>query len=246
MLSKIKSYGLMGLNGYPVQVEVDVSGGLPSYDTVGLSDASVRESKERVRAAIKNSGFEYPLGRITVNLAPADMRKEGSVYDLAIALGILAATEQVPKEQAERHMLLGELALDGSVRGIAGILPMVIGAYNEKIHSVILPHENAMEGSYFEGVEILPAASLRDVADFLNGRLELKPYPAHVWDSTQTVFSSDFADIKGQRGAKRAAEIAVAAGTTCCLSARQAAAKPCLRAAYLQFCPSSLLKKRWK
>ena len=127
MLAKIKSYGLYGLDGFMVTVEVDVSNGLTACDIVGLPDAAVRESRERVRAAIKNSGYTFPIGRVTVNLAPADRKKEGSIYDLAIALGILAATEQIPHELPD-YVYMGELALDGSVRGINGLLPMVISA----------------------------------------------------------------------------------------------------------------------
>ena len=152
MLSRIKSYGLMGLAGFSVTVEADVSGGVPAYETVGLPDAAVRESKERVRAAIKNSGFVYPVGRITVNLAPADMRKEGSFYDLPIAIGLLTATGQIKQEQADKYMFIGELALDGTVRSIPGVLPMIIGAYKDGITKAVVPEENAAEAAYIEGI----------------------------------------------------------------------------------------------
>ena len=142
MLSRIKSYGLIGLNGYAVTVEIDVSGGMPAYETVGLPDAAVRESKERVRAAIKNSGFTYPIGRITVNLAPADMKKEGSIYDLPIALGIISATGQL-KGPMPDYIYLGELALDGSIRGIHGLLPMVISASAQGYDTFVVPAANA-------------------------------------------------------------------------------------------------------
>ena len=163
MLSRIKSYGLIGLNGYAVTVEIDVSGGMPAYETVGLPDAAVRESKERVRAAIKNSGFTYPIGRITVNLAPADTRKEGSFYDLPIAIGLLTATGQIDQKRADEYMFLGELALDGTVRSIPGVLPMVIGAYKDGITKAFLPEDNAAEASYVEGVKIAAAHDLKGV-----------------------------------------------------------------------------------
>ena len=210
MLSKIKSYGLMGIDGFAVSVEVYVSGGVPAYDTVGLPDAAVRESKERVRAAIRNSGFAFPMQRITVNLAPADLRKEGSVYDLPVAVGLLAAMGQIQNDTfAEEYLFLGELALDGALRGVAGILPMVIGAYGQGVRKVIVPAENAAEASYIAGVSVYAAETLKDVVDFLNGSAALAPVPARKWDKTKLSYPMDFADIKGQQGAKRAAEIAV-------------------------------------
>ncbi len=212
MLSRITSYGLMGLEGFLVTVEVDSGGSFPAFELVGLPDAAVRESRERVHSAIRNSGFTYPTGRVTVNLAPADMRKEGSVYDLPIAVGILAATGQVEQRATEGYMFLGELALDGSVRPVAGILPMVIGAYKEHVASVALPLENAAEASYIEGVRVVPAKSLAALAAMLKGGEPLEVYPSRKWDRAKIIYASDFSDIKGQQGAKRAAEIAVAGG----------------------------------
>ncbi len=212
MLSRITSYGLVGLEGFLVSVEVDSGGSFPAFELVGLPDAAVRESKERVHSAIRNSGFTYPTGRVTVNLAPADMRKEGSVYDLPIAVGILAATGQLPQDAAEGKMFLGELALDGSVRPVAGILPMVIGAYGEHVSSVVLAEENAAEASYIEGVQVIPAKNLRTLVAMLKGGVPLEVYPTRKWDKAKLIFASDFSDIKGQQGAKRAAEVAVAGG----------------------------------
>ncbi|MBQ7113488.1 MAG: YifB family Mg chelatase-like AAA ATPase [Clostridia bacterium] len=213
MLAKIKSYGLMGIEGFAVSVEAYVSRGMPAYDTVGLPDAAVRESKERVRAAIRNSGFEFPVQRVTVNLAPADLRKEGSVYDLPIAIGLLAATEQIaPSPLLEECLFLGELALDGTLRGVPGILPMVIGAYGQGIRKVILPRENAAEASYIEGVEVYAAENLRQITAFLGGEPTLTKEKTRTWDSASIAYSMDFADIRGQQGAKRAAEIAAAGG----------------------------------
>lgn len=213
MLAKIKSYGLMGIEGFAVSVEVYVSQGLPAYDTVGLPDAAVRESKERVRAAIRNSGFDFPTQRVTVNLAPADLRKEGSVYDLPIAVGLLAATGQIKTQPLlEESLFLGELALDGTLRGVAGILPMVIGAYGQGIKKIILPRENAAEASYIDGVEVYAAENLRDIVDFLSGKPSLSKEKTRTWDSEKIFYPMDFADIRGQQGAKRAAEIAAAGG----------------------------------
>ena len=213
MLSKIKSYGLMGMEGFPVMVEVYVSNGLPSYDTVGLPDAAVRESRERVRAAIRNSGLEFPAKRVTVNLAPADLRKEGSMYDLPIAIGLLAATEQIQNDAlAQECLFLGELALDGTVRGVSGVLPMVIGAYAQGVRKVVVPLENAKEASLIAGVRVYAAETLKRVVDFLNGVEPLPVVPTCKWDRTKVSYPMDFADIKGQQGAKRAAEIAVAGG----------------------------------
>ncbi len=212
MLASIQSYGLNGINGFAVQVQVDIANGLPSYETVGLPDAAVRESRERVRAAIKNSGFAFPVSRITINLAPADMRKEGSVYDLPIAVGILEAAGQIAADSAKDMLFLGELALDGSIRAIDGVLPMVIDAYAHGCKTIVLPQGNAEEAAYITGATILPVQSLRQVVDCLRGNEAFKPYQNKAWDAQSVVHSTDFCEIKGQQGAKRAAEIAVAGG----------------------------------
>ncbi|MEG1547878.1 MAG: YifB family Mg chelatase-like AAA ATPase [Clostridia bacterium] len=211
MLAKVNSYGLNGLNGIAITVEVDVSGGLPSYETVGLPDAAVRESKERVRAAIRNSNFDFPMSRITVSLAPADMRKEGSIYDLPIAVGILAATGQIDKQRLDR-IILGELALDGGVREIAGVLPMMIGARAEGKTHVVLPAGNAAEAAYVEDLNIIPVTTLSQLTAFLNRQQDIEQYPFIPWDKHGVTYQTDFSDIKGQQGAKRAAQVAVAGG----------------------------------
>lgn len=206
------SFGLNGLNGFPVLVEADVSNGIPAYETVGLPDAAVRESRERVRAAVKNSGLEFPASRITVSLAPADLKKEGSVYDLPIAIGVLAATGQVPQSAVGNAVFLGELALDGAVRPVNGIMPMVIGAYGSGAKRIFLPAQNAAEAAYVEGVEILPLGSLSEAAAYLRGKTELVPAKRHVWSASEMKYGADFSEIRGQQGAKRAAEVAVAGG----------------------------------
>lgn len=212
MLSRINSFGLAGLDGFSVTVEADVSGSFPAFEMVGLPDAAVRESRERVHSAIRNSGFTYPMGRIIINLAPADQKKEGSIYDLPIAVGILTASGQLEPERAEGLMFMGELALDGAIRPISGILPMVIGAFAEGFSAMVLPEENAAEASYIDGIKIIPAHDLRSTVDMLSGRDRLAVYPTRKWSGKDIRYTSDFADIRGQQGAKRAAEVAVAGG----------------------------------
>ena len=204
MLSKVKSFGLSGLEGFMVTVEVDVSASLPACEIVGLPDAAVRESKERVRSAIKNSGFDYPVGRITVNLAPADMKKEGSIYDLPIALGTISATGQL-KGPMPDYIYLGELALDGSIRGIHGLLPMVISASAQGYDTFVVPSANAPETSYISSVTAYGAASLKEAVDIINSKGSAVPWEKKQWSPKRISYHNDFEDIKGQYGAKRAA-----------------------------------------
>ena len=199
MLAKIHSFGLSGLLGFAVEVEVDVSPGLPAYDTVGLPDAAVRESRERVRSALRNSGFEFPMRRLTINLAPADMKKEGTLYDLPIALGILAATAQIPPESAEEYLFLGELALDGAVRGINGVLPMLISARESGIKKVIVPVENAAEAAHIGDISAYAVSSLSEAAALLRGQAEALPIARGEWKGEAAEGYTDFADIKGQQ-----------------------------------------------
>ncbi len=213
MLAKVKSCAIVGLEGATVEVEVDISPGLPSFIIVGLPDAAVQEAKERVRSAIRNSSFTFPMKRIVVNLAPADLKKAGPAYDLPIAVGILLASEQVYADVSQA-LLLGELSLDGSLRHTNGILPMVALAHQEGASSVIVPETDAKEASLIEGVKILPFTSLAQLVSYLRGEV---PPPEYKTDRVQEYIPpdqgvADLAYIKGQEHAKRALEIAAAGG----------------------------------
>lgn len=210
MLAKLNSYGLNGIEGCPISVEVDLSSGMQRVDTVGLPDNAVKESKERVRSAICNSGYSYPEMRVLVNLAPADIRKEGTVYDLPIALGILAARGMFPLNAADDHIIIGELALDGSLRSVTGVLPMVINAHERGFRHIMVPYENAEEASFFSDMTVIPVRTLIEACEHFKGKKIIPPFPHLEWNSHKTVYSHDFAVIKGQQHAKRAAEIAVA------------------------------------
>ena len=209
MLAKVESYGLVALNGYPVTVETDIAAGLPNYETVGLPDTAVKESRERVHAAIRHSGFAFPAARITVNLAPADLKKEGSVYDLPIALSILEANGDL-KPTPKGMIVLGELALDGTVRPISGILPMLIDAYDKGYTVFYVPKENAAEAAYIHGATVFPVESLAALVQHLRGETPIMPAEAKPFLGGTHSNAVDFAEIKGQGAAKRAAEIAVA------------------------------------
>ena len=212
MLARVMSHGLSGISGFPVAVEADLSGGLPAYDTVGLPDAAVRESRERVRAAVRNSGFTFPTAHITVSLAPTGMRKEGAVYDLPIAVALLAASGQIPHDAADGLVILGELALDGTVRPVAGVLPMAISAYAEGCRAIAVPAGNAAETAYLRDLNVLPVESLAQLVEHLRGQAAIEPCAPRDWSAAALTYGADFSDIKGQQGAKRAAEVAVAGG----------------------------------
>ena len=214
MLSIVNSYGLSGINGYIIKCEVDISNGLPGYDIVGLVGTSMKESKERVKSAIKNSALKYPIVKITVNLAPADTKKEGPLYDLPVALGILNATEQIPENCLDDYIVLGELGLDGSVRKINGVLPILISARLQGYKKVILPKDNSQEASFIEGMEIYGVSSLKETVDFLKGEKVIEPVKHSNYNeiSAKKRNSLDFKYVKGQATAKRALEIAAAGG----------------------------------
>ncbi len=209
MFARVWSATIAGIDGVPVRVEADVSGGLPGLEIVGLADPAVRESRHRVRSAIRNSGFEMPARRITINLAPADLHKDGSQMDLAVAAGILTASGQIPsRKSGENYLLLGELALDGSLRPVRGVLPMVLGL-PEGVQGVIIPWENAGEVSFLDGLNLLSAKSLGEVAAFLTGKSALPrvredtPPPSPPGERIV-----DTGEIRGQAVAKRALAVA--------------------------------------
>jgi magnesium chelatase family protein len=210
VLAKVYSCAVVGLEGMPVEVEVDISQGLPSFLIVGLPDAAVQESKERVRAAVKNSGANFPMKRLTVNLAPADLRKAGPAYDLPIAVGLLMASEQV-QGCVEGALFIGELGLDGALRHTDGVLPMVSIAKRHGIDTVYVPFEDAPEAGLVEGATVIPVRTLADLAAHLTGERPLPPYLAEApADGAEAVYPVDFQEIKGQEHVKRGLEVAAA------------------------------------
>jgi len=214
MLSIVNSTALSGLEGHLVRVEVDVTNGLPNFDLVGLPDISVKEARERVRSAVRNAGFEFPVKRITVNLAPADIKKEGSMYDLAMAVGILAATGQLDPVACGRYAFVGELSLNGGVRGVAGVLPNVLAACENGLFSVVVPRDNADEAALARGVEVFPVSSLNHLAGFLRGETDIPAHrvdPDTIWQPAAAT-AADLSAIRGQHTARRALEVAAAGG----------------------------------
>lgn len=205
---------VIGMESYPVSVEVDVSQGLPQFATVGLPDASVKESRDRIKAAIKNSGYSFPRSHVTVNLAPADIRKEGTGFDLPIAVGILAAEELVAEPALAGCLFIGELSLDGSVKGVRGILPAAFKARELGIRQVFVPLENAAEAAMVEGIRVYGIKTLPDVVEFLSGRETILPLclDTESFFRKQSRYDVDFSEIKGQKQATRALEIAAAGG----------------------------------
>ncbi len=208
MISLVESLGLNGISGYPVAVECFISSGLPAFEIVGLPDAAVKEARERVRAAIKNSGFKFPVSRITLNLAPANTKKSGTLYDLPILIGILAATEicRLPKQRAA---FLGELSLEGRLRPVNGVLPMTIAARRAGFETIYVPAANAREATLAGEIKVIPVQTVRQLVAHLKGETEIEP-EAPWTPEDDTLDLPDFADVKGQENVKRALEIAAA------------------------------------
>lgn len=214
MLSTVLSCGRQGIEGYCMRVEVDVRDGLPMVDVVGLPDAAVRESRERVRTAVKNSGFVFPIAQITVNLAPADIKKEGPWYDLPIALGILASSGQVPPESLHGVLVLGALSLDGSVGEVTGALPMLLAARKAGIQRALLPVDNARQCACLSGIDLYPIADLRAAVGFLRGTNSLDCLKQIDYEESneEAQNETDLSAMKGQYAARRALEIAASGG----------------------------------
>ena len=214
MLSKTICYGLEGIEGFPVIVETNLSKGKFTFDIVGLADTAIKESKERVLTAIKNSTIKFPAERIVINLAPAHKKKEGPMYDLSIAVGILSACSEISAEKASEYVILGELSLGGQVRRVNGILPILISARKDGYKKFILPEQNAKEAGYISGIEVYPVKNLSQVVEFLNGIEHIEPLKTENFFEIRDEFKNavDFKNIKGQASAKRALEIAAAGG----------------------------------
>lgn len=218
MLSKIKSMSIIGVNGQLITIQVDIANGLPSWDVVGLPDASIKESKQRVRAALKNIGYDIPSRKIIINLAPANIKKEGSLFDLPIAIGIISDLENFNNDVLNEYFLVGELSLDGSINRINGVLPMCIEAYNLGIKKAIVPYENRFEAGVVKDLEIYPAKNLEEVINHFNEIHIIERFvlePNYFLKSHTSLL--DFSSVKGQEKIKRALEIAASGGHNCLL-----------------------------
>src|SRR5437667_2758820 len=229
MLAMARSCAVVGLEGALVEVEVDLSNGMPGFMIVGLPDAAVNEAKERVRAAIKNSACLFPFKRITVNLAPADLRKEGPVYDLPIAIGILMAHEQIPaSELAQEILFLGELSPDGSVRHTNGILPMVALAREKHLKTVFVPAVDALEATLIDGVEVFPVETLAQLMSHLRGETLIEPYQRdpHILENVRVEdYTQEMASVPGPEQVKRTREVAASCGHNRLMSGRPESGK---------------------
>lgn len=212
MLAKVTSGALIGIDAYPVEVEVDIAQGLPQFSTVGLPEGAVKESKDRVKSAIKNSGYDFPAKRITINLAPADIRKDGTIFDLPIAIGLLCATGVVNADNLKNYILLGELSLDGQIKPVRGILPIAVAARDWGQYALLVPPDNAEEGAIVAGPEVYAVRDLGEAVALINGEQHFTPYraAADILDQHTSGEGEDFAEVRGQEHVKRALEVAAA------------------------------------
>ncbi len=212
MLAKVISGALIGIDAYPVEVEVDIAQGLPQFSTVGLPEGAVKESKDRVKSAIKNSGYDFPARRITINLAPADIRKEGAAFDLPIAIGLLSATGIVNGNKLKKYILLGELSLDGQIKPVRGVLPIAVAARDWGDYALILPIDNAEEGAVVAGPDVYAVRDLGEAVALINGEHNFTPHQTAESTPEQQYTSDgeDFSEVRGQEHVKRALEVAAA------------------------------------
>jgi len=212
MLSRVYSCAVIGLEGVVVEVEVDITAGKGGVTIVGLPDAAVQESRERVFSAVRNVGLTFPRKRVIVNLAPASVRKEGPYYDLPIAVGVMAMTGAIPAESIESTMIVGELSLDGTVRHARGILPMAATARQQGFKRIFVPASDAPEAALIPDLEVIPVASLSELYEYLSGNREINPHPTIEVDTSAATVATDFQEIRGQEHVKRAFEVAAAGG----------------------------------
>jgi len=247
MLAKVQSCAVIGLEGALVEVEVDISNGLAAFNVVGLPDAAINESRERVRSAIKNCGCLFPYKRITANLAPADLRKEGPAYDLPIAIGVLLASGQInPEKSIDECLFLGELSLDGSLRHTNGILPMVALACEKRVNIVFVPADDAMEASLLRGVTIYPVETLGQLIAHLNGERLIEPFipdPRILENIDQVAYGQDMAAVRGQEHVKRALEVAASGAHNILMSGPPGSGKTLLARSMPSILPRMIIEE---
>jgi magnesium chelatase family protein len=243
MLARVFSCAVIGLDGVIVEVEVDFAAGLPCIVIVGLPDASVQESRERVQSAVKNSGFIYPRKRFRVNLAPASVRKEGPFYDLPIAVGILVCMGYVPANRLTDSVVIGEVSLDGSVRHARGVLPMAATAHEKGYARIIVPAVDAAEAALIPGLEVIPVNNLAELAAYLTGETEITPHPPVSMSAIAAWAQTDFREVKGQEHVKRALEVAAAGGHNVLMVGPPGAGKTLLARALPAILPDMTLEE---